>query len=356
MKKNLLTFAFILCTVSSLFATDFFKGNYKEALVKAQQENKLLFLYFTASWCGPCQYMQQYIFPDEGLSAYINQNYIALKLDIDTEEGKLIYIKAHQPKAPMGVPAFVIANAKEEILKKHTGGMKLNQLQEFLLKDKDETVIYKLLTDSVANEQNDILKKKPTTISKFLYSSMYSNWKPGLKIGINLMGFRSTVSNNALTTGYEFGFFMDRSFQNKNGGKDFWEAWRYNFQPGLMLTSKGGSLVLNGVENKINIHYLELGLFNSYQIKGLHRLQVSVNPYFATALEGNVDAGLGKQKLSFGNDFERTDYGLKLGLSKDFGSFKPFLGYNIGLKDVSKGVEKVYNEGFYASFALIVGK
>lgn len=149
MKKSLFTLLFTLLLCNSLFAIDFYNGDYKAALTKAKTENKLLFLYFTAKWCGPCQYMQQYIFPDEALSVYVAKNYIALKIDIDMQEGKLLYHKAHQPKGPMGVPAFIIMNSNEEVLKKTAGGMKLNQLQDFLLKDKDEVVIYKTFKNQI---------------------------------------------------------------------------------------------------------------------------------------------------------------------------------------------------------------
>jgi thioredoxin 1 len=355
MKRTLLTLSFLLLSIPTLFAIDFFKGNYKEALAKAKQENKPLFLYFTASWCGPCQYMQQYIFPDVGLTAYIKQNYIALKLDIDTEEGKRVYVKAHQPKGPTGVPAFIIANSEEEILKKQTGGMKLSQLQDFLLRDKDETVIYKALSDSLANKEILASEKTPTAWSKFYYTAMVSNWKPGLKIGMNRMSFGGVSGSNS-TVGYEIGFLFNHNFKNKEGKNRFWDAWRYNFQPGLMLTSKGGSLIENGLESKININYLELGLFNSYQIKRLRGLQISVNPYFSYALWGNIDKGLGKQTLSFGNELDRTDYGLKVGQSCDFGSFKVYLGYSMGLKDIKPGINKMYNRGFYSSIAVTVGK
>lgn len=353
MKKILLICTLFFSCIQISFAIDFYKGTYADALEKGKKENKLILLYFTATWCGPCKYMQQYIFPNAALKSYINQNYIALKFDIDTKEGKLIYVKSHQPKGPMGVPAFIIMNNREEVLKKKAGAMKLVQFQEFLLKDGNSNVVYKLLADSLAQKQMAADEKKPTTWSKFYFTSSVSNWKPALKIGTNLSGF-STMPGK-LTMGYELGFYLDRSFE-RDSIRGFWHASRYNFEPGIMLTSKGGVLLSGNATTKVNLHYLELGLFNSYQIKGFRGLQLSVNPYGALALWGNYETLGNKQALSFQSDFKRLDYGVKLGIAKSFGSFKPFVGYNLGLADIKYGPQVVHNRGYYLSFALIVGK
>jgi len=354
MKKTLLICSFFFSFIQISFAIDFYKGSYTEALERGKTENKLILLYFTATWCGPCKYMQDYIFPNAGLTSYVNQNYIALKLDIDTKDGKLIYIKSHQPKGPMGVPAFIIMNNREEVLKKKTGAMKLVQFQEFLLKEGNPNVVYKLLADSLAEKQIATKEKKPTMLSKLYFTSSVSNWKPAIKIGTTLSSFSTRPGK--LTMGYELGFYMDRSFKNKNSLRGFWHSSRYNFEPGIMLTSKGGSLLSGNATTKVNVHYLELGLFNSYQIRGCRGVELSVNPYGALALWGNYETQGNKQELSFQSDFQKLDYGVKLGISKSFGSFKPFIGYNLGLADIKHGAQVIHNRGYYLSFAVIVGK
>lgn len=76
----------------------------------------------------------------------MKQHYVALKIDVDTREVKLLYIRSHQPKGPMGVPAFIIQTGKEEVLKKTVGGMKLIQLKDFLLIDKYQNGSFGFLT------------------------------------------------------------------------------------------------------------------------------------------------------------------------------------------------------------------
>ncbi|MES2417392.1 MAG: thioredoxin family protein [Bacteroidota bacterium] len=357
MRKAILIFLITILSFGSTKALNFYDGNYQQALAKAKAENKRILLYFTAKWCGPCKYMEQYVYPDGALTAYVNQYYIALKIDIDTKAGKLLYVQAHQAKGLMGVPAFIIMNSKEEILKSQKGGMKLNQLQQFLFIDKNEPIIYKLLADSLARKQITNSYKKPTFWSKFYFNTMVSNWKPAIKIGTNLTSFSSSLAIKASpAVGYEIGIFMDRSFKNMDMKRGFWHKSRYSFQPGLSLTSKVGNIVLEGIENQLKIQYLELGLLNSYQFKGLRHYKLTASPYVATGLWATRKPGYSKQKIDFEKEFNKFDYGVRVGLSRQMGSFEPFLGYSIGLRDIKPGAAVIKTRGFYLSFATIIGK
>ena len=77
----------LLCTSVKGYAQgiDFFKGTFNEALTKAANEGKLVFVDFYATWCGPCKQMVEKVFPDEELGKYMNEKFVCLQIEVEKE-------------------------------------------------------------------------------------------------------------------------------------------------------------------------------------------------------------------------------------------------------------------------------
>ena len=77
----------LLCTSMSGFSQgiELFKGTFNEALTKASNEGKLVFVDFYATWCGPCKQMAEKVFPDEELGKYMNEKFVCLQIDVEKE-------------------------------------------------------------------------------------------------------------------------------------------------------------------------------------------------------------------------------------------------------------------------------
>ena len=68
-----------------VFADEIHWMKYDEGLVRAKSEHKKIFLNFHAEWCGFCTKMNKETFTNPALIAYMNQNFIPIKVDSDRE-------------------------------------------------------------------------------------------------------------------------------------------------------------------------------------------------------------------------------------------------------------------------------
>ena len=79
MMKKLVLSVIILCGFTmSLLAQgiQFREGNWKEILEIAKKENKLVFVDTYTSWCMPCKYMANTIFPKKEMGDYLNERFV----------------------------------------------------------------------------------------------------------------------------------------------------------------------------------------------------------------------------------------------------------------------------------------
>ena len=78
--------------------------SYTEAIELAAKENKMVFIDFYTTWCGPCKRMSKEVFPQQEVGEYFNRTFISLKLDAEKENG-LELAKKYAVKA---FPTFVV--------------------------------------------------------------------------------------------------------------------------------------------------------------------------------------------------------------------------------------------------------
>lgn len=60
---------------------------FEELKELSKSEKKPFFVYFKASWCGPCKVMEKLVFADAKVQEYTRDNYLALALDVDDFDG-----------------------------------------------------------------------------------------------------------------------------------------------------------------------------------------------------------------------------------------------------------------------------
>jgi len=97
-KNRLLPFLFAIISLAGLAQSpegmDFIKaGSWEEVKAKAKAENKYIFLDGYTTWCGPCIMMAKKIFPLPEVGAFYNQNFINVKVQLDTTANDTEYVK-----------------------------------------------------------------------------------------------------------------------------------------------------------------------------------------------------------------------------------------------------------------------
>ncbi len=88
------------------------------ALEEAKRDNKPVFLYFTASWCGPCQKLKSDTWADVNVANYLGGHYVPVKIDVDADSDTA---RAYRVEA---MPTFLVINSKDgKIVKQSVGFM-----------------------------------------------------------------------------------------------------------------------------------------------------------------------------------------------------------------------------------------
>lgn len=119
--RKIFLFVILLCWGIVGFTQDgvnFEHLSFKEALDKAQAENKLVFVDCYTSWCGPCRNMTEHIFPQEKVGDYFNSKFVCVKYDMEKGEGpelgKRFGVRAY--------PTFLVLRTDGTLVHKLVGG------------------------------------------------------------------------------------------------------------------------------------------------------------------------------------------------------------------------------------------
>jgi len=99
-------FSFTVCAQDTGIV--FFSGSWEEALVKAEKENKLIFLDSYTSWCAPCKRLAKEVFVQKKVGDSFNSKFINVTMDMEKGVGKELCKKY----GITSFPTLLIINSK----------------------------------------------------------------------------------------------------------------------------------------------------------------------------------------------------------------------------------------------------
>lgn len=105
-------------------------SNWEKIKSKAKAENKHIFVDCFTTWCGPCRWMSENVFSQEGVGTFFNANFVNLKLQMDqtkqdSEDVKSWYEEAKRFGKDYEVrayPTFLIFSPEGELVHRMVGG------------------------------------------------------------------------------------------------------------------------------------------------------------------------------------------------------------------------------------------
>lgn len=121
-----LTLGLLLAAGAMNAQITFEHGTWDEVKAKAEKENKPIFVDAYTTWCGPCKWMAKNIFSQEQVGVYMEQNFIAYKMDMEKGEGP-DFAKANNVVA---YPTLLYFDAKGEMIHKGIGARDADGLIE----------------------------------------------------------------------------------------------------------------------------------------------------------------------------------------------------------------------------------
>ncbi len=125
MKKIVILLCFTHLSAGKLFSQVHFEQlSWQQALGKARDENKMMFIEVYTTWCTYCRQMDATVFSQPQVGNYQNEHFINLKFDALKADG----ITIRKSYAVLAIPSFLYLDPGGMLVKKVIGYQSEEQL------------------------------------------------------------------------------------------------------------------------------------------------------------------------------------------------------------------------------------
>ena len=101
--------------------------DFERALAMAKRLDRPVLIDFAASWCVPCQMMEEHVWPQEKVREVLSEQVVPLKVDMDAAGARSLV----QRYSVQFVPTTLLANSRGEQLNR-AGYVSADELVEFV--------------------------------------------------------------------------------------------------------------------------------------------------------------------------------------------------------------------------------
>lgn len=119
--KKIVSVLFLFSAIATFAqeAIHFQELPFKDLILKAKKENKIVFIDAYTSWCGPCKMMERNIFTKKTVGDYYNSNFVNARFDMEKGEGREIAAKF----GVRSYPTYLFLNGDGELVSQNFGYM-----------------------------------------------------------------------------------------------------------------------------------------------------------------------------------------------------------------------------------------
>lgn len=122
--KRFIPICFLILSTASVFAQtstkkgiQFFEGSWQQLLAEASKTNKMVFIDVYTDWCGPCKYMDKFVFTEQAIGDKYNTTFLNYKIDAEKGEGRDIARKYNV----RAYPTYLFLNHSGDLVYKVVG-------------------------------------------------------------------------------------------------------------------------------------------------------------------------------------------------------------------------------------------